>query len=155
MILQNNNRLANVLFILFVVVLLQTSNILAQGNNGRLQRTTCPRGEIKVQRKTISDDFKKVYMAYNRRPYTVTETDVQSNLPMPESNGCSTMGIKVGGEEDFTSCCDLHDVCYQTCGMTQQKCMLNFIYILHTVTKKNQLTNKLTLYYICNNFILL
>ena len=131
----NNNRLANVLFILCVIVLLlvvQTSNVLAQRNNGRLQRTTCPRGEIKAQRKTISDDFKEVYMAYNRRPYTVTDMDIKSNLPMPESNGCTTMGIKVGGEEDFTSCCDLHDVCYQTCGLTQQKCTLNFIYILHT-----------------------
>ena len=98
----------------------------------RRRRTTCPRGEIKAQRKTISDDFKEVYMAYNRRPYTVTDMDIKSNLPMPESNGCTTMGIKVGGEEDFTSCCDLHDVCYQTCGLTQQKCTLNFIYILHT-----------------------
>ena len=81
---RNNNRLANVLFILCVIVLLlvvQTNNVLAQRNNGRLQRTTCPRGEIKAQRKTVSDDFKEVYMAYNRRPYTVTDMDITSNLP--------------------------------------------------------------------------
>ena len=102
---RNNNRLTNVLFILCVIVLLlvvQTNNVLAQRNNGRLQRTTCPRGEIKAQRKTISDDFKEVYMAYNRRPYTVTDMDIKSNLPMPDRTD-TTMGIKVGGEEDFTS----------------------------------------------------
>ena len=59
----------------------------------------------------------KKNMQYNGRAY---ENKDAQNLPMPESNGCSTMGIKVGGEEDFTSCCDLHDVCYQTCGLTQQ-----------------------------------
>ena len=51
---------------------------------------------------------------------------VQLASKMPESNGCSTMGIKVGGEEDFTSCCDLHDACYQTCGMAQKKCDQDF-----------------------------
>jgi secretory phospholipase A2 len=52
--------------------------------------------------------------------------NVQKLEPMPESNGCSTMGIKVGGEEDFTACCDLHDACYQTCGVSQQKCDSDF-----------------------------
>jgi hypothetical protein len=32
----------------------------------------------------------------------------------PQSNGCSKpAGLDVPGEEDFTWCCDRHDVCYQ------------------------------------------
>ena len=103
-----------------VVACSSVCSVVAQGGSGgRLQRSTCPSGEIKVQRKDVSREFKEKYMQYNRRAY---ENKGVHNLPMPESNGCSTMGIKVGGEEDFTSCCDLHDVCYQTCGLTQQKC---------------------------------
>ena len=113
------NLLATLCFIQYNLI----SIAAAQGNNnGRLQRTTCSRGEVKVQRKLITDEFKNKYLQYNRRSFVASEDESKFNLPMPESNGCSTMGIKVGGEEDFTSCCDLHDVCYQTCGVTQQKC---------------------------------
>ena len=112
------NLLATLCFIQYNLITIA----VAQGNNGRLQRTTCPRGEVKVQRKLITDEFKNKYLQYNRRPFVASENEMKFKLPMPESNGCSTMGIKVGGEEDFTSCCDLHDVCYQTCGVTQQKC---------------------------------
>ena len=105
--------------VLALTALLACRSVVAQGGPGGRQRSTCPSGEIKVQRKVVSPEFKEKYMQFNGRAY---ENKAVPNLPMPESNGCSTMGIKVGGEEDFTSCCDLHDVCYQTCGLTQQKC---------------------------------
>lgn len=49
------------------------------------------------------------------------------------SNGCTKPDfLTVQGEEDFTHCCDRHDVCYSTCGMTHsfcdedfKKCMIN------------------------------
>ena len=44
-----------------------------------------------------------------------------------ESNGCSKpKGIQVNGEEDFTYCCDRHDACYATCGLTKQYCDKDF-----------------------------
>ena len=51
---------------------------------------------------------------------------VQNMRPL-ESNGCTGADmIKLSGKEDFTYCCDLHDACYQTCGMTQKKCDADF-----------------------------
>ena len=46
---------------------------------------------------------------------------------LPESNGCSKPAfIEVPGEEDFTSCCDLHDSCYATCLMKKSECDKQF-----------------------------
>lgn len=44
-----------------------------------------------------------------------------------QSNGCSKpQGIQVPGEEDFSYCCDRHDACYATCGLTQNYCDEDF-----------------------------
>lgn len=52
---------------------------------------------------------------------------VQKQSPLPSSNGCSKpSGLTVGGEEDFTYCCDRHDVCYSSCGMSKDFCEKDF-----------------------------
>ncbi len=39
---------------------------------------------------------------------------VQRRLKAPESKGCSKRAeVNIPGEEDFTYCCDRHNVCYQ------------------------------------------
>ena len=45
-----------------------------------------------------------------------------------ESNGCTGGDLvkMMNSKEDFTYCCDLHDACYQTCGMTQKMCDAKF-----------------------------
>ncbi|KAL7575451.1 hypothetical protein ACA910_007350 [Epithemia clementina (nom. ined.)] len=51
----------------------------------------------------------------------------QKQSPLPSSNGCSKpSGLVVGGEEDFTYCCDRHDVCYSACGMSKDLCEKDF-----------------------------
>ena len=53
-------------------------------------------------------------------------TPVQNKFPIT-SNGCTGTGfIDLVGEEDFTSCCDEHDACYQVCGMTKKRCDMKF-----------------------------
>lgn len=55
------------------------------------------------------------------------EVAVQDFTKNVESNGCSKPDfLKIGGEEDFTSCCDLHDACYATCGLSQNYCDRDF-----------------------------
>jgi secretory phospholipase A2 len=52
---------------------------------------------------------------------------VQKLGSLPASNGCSKpAGITVGGEEDFTYCCDRHDACYSICGVSKQYCEQDF-----------------------------
>ena len=49
-------------------------------------------------------------------------TPVQNDFPVT-SNGCTGADfIELDGEEDFTSCCDEHDACYQICGLNKKKC---------------------------------
>lgn len=56
---------------------------------------------------------------------------VQSSAPIV-SDGCTgseLLEMMSGGEkqeEDFTYCCDLHDVCYQTCGVSRKQCDVDF-----------------------------
>ena len=53
-------------------------------------------------------------------------TPVQNKFPIT-SNGCTGSDfIDLVGEEDFTSCCDEHDACYQVCGMTKKRCDMKF-----------------------------
>jgi len=43
----------------------------------------------------------------------------------PSSNGCGTAGFMVKGDE-FTVCCNQHDLCYDTCGNKKSDCDLDF-----------------------------
>jgi secretory phospholipase A2 len=53
-------------------------------------------------------------------------TPAQNRMTI-SSNGCTGADfIELAGEEDFTSCCDEHDACYQVCGMTKKKCDMKF-----------------------------
>ena len=57
---------------------------------------------------------------------TVGMTPAQNKFPIT-SNGCTGTGfIDLVGEEDFTTCCDEHDACYQVCGMTKKRCDIKF-----------------------------
>ena len=76
--------------------------------------------------------------------YTFKCNDDESKIPvqrsemerMPESNGCSKPAfIQVSGEEDFTSCCDLHDSCYATCLMKKTECDKQFGACMKTMCK--------------------
>jgi hypothetical protein len=54
-------------------------------------------------------------------------TSIAQTLAMPSSNGCSKPpGMSVEGEQDFTYCCDRHDVCYATCGIDKSFCEEDF-----------------------------
>lgn len=68
---------------------------------------------------------------------------VQHNTRMPESNGCSKpAGISLLGEEDFTFCCDLHDVCYETCSADKQYCENEFSKCLQNLCRTAFANNK-------------
>ena len=63
------------------------------------------------------------------RRFDCKEGDKAVQIPgvLVESNGCSKpQGIEVGGEEDFTYCCDRHDACYGTCGLSKEYCDNDF-----------------------------
>jgi hypothetical protein len=47
----------------------------------------------------------------------------------PYSNGCSvppSMRDSIGDYTHFTSCCDLHDTCYASCGIEKKRCESDF-----------------------------
>ncbi|XP_074618318.1 group XIIA secretory phospholipase A2-like [Acropora palmata] len=46
----------------------------------------------------------------------------------PSSNGCGSMGIKIDTTHfsGFTRCCDLHDICYDTCNNDRNQCDEDF-----------------------------
>jgi hypothetical protein len=67
---------------------------------------------------------------------------VQNKFPIT-SNGCTGTGfIELEGEEDFTSCCDEHDACYQVCGMTKKRCDMKFWECLEHMCETVFTTNK-------------
>lgn len=71
------------------------------------------------------------------------EIKVQKERTPPESNGCSKPEfIKVGGEEDFTFCCDRHDTCYGMCGEDKAFCDKDFETCLKKLCKSNFAHNK-------------
>jgi secretory phospholipase A2 len=54
-----------------------------------------------------------------------------------ESNGCSKPEfLTVQGEEDFTYCCDRHDLCYATCGAPKDFCEQEFKRCMHRMCKE-------------------
>lgn len=68
---------------------------------------------------------------------------VQHRTRVPESNGCSKpAGISIGGEEDFTACCDLHDVCYESCNVDKQFCETQFASCLQNLCRTAFAHNK-------------
>ena len=45
---------------------------------------------------------------------------------VPTSNGCGNPFISVQGTYDLSSCCDQHDICYDTCFSDKDKCDKEF-----------------------------
>lgn len=44
----------------------------------------------------------------------------------PSSNGCGNAMVKISGDFDMTTCCDIHDICYDTCFAEKEKCDSQF-----------------------------
>ncbi|XP_043279113.1 group XIIA secretory phospholipase A2 [Venturia canescens] len=48
----------------------------------------------------------------------------------PRSNGCGPLGFEISQEylplTEMTKCCDVHDICYDTCNSDKDKCDLEF-----------------------------
>lgn len=80
----------------------------------------CSSNEVAVQR-NISD------MSFQNDYYTCSGSTFKGDKLIPEMNGCSNEGFFVYGEEDFTPCCNLHDMCFQTCGITHHQCETDFL----------------------------
>lgn len=65
--------------------------------------------------------------------YPVQKADVEI-----ESNGCSKPKfIQVGGEEDFTYCCDRHDACYASCSAPKVFCDKDFRKCMNSLCRTN------------------
>lgn len=63
---------------------------------------------------------------------------VQNKKKVPESNACSKPpGFEIRGEEDFTYCCDRHDVCYETCNMNKDYCESEFEKCMKNLCRTN------------------
>lgn len=78
---------------------------------------------------------------------------------VPSSNGCGSLGLKINSEYlpfgAMESCCNAHDICYDTCNKDKDMCDLDFKRCLYkqcdeysgsvggpTVTKGNNLCLK-------------
>jgi len=59
-------------------------------------------------------------------------------LHTPSSNGCGTNVIKIKTDIDFTPCCNIHDICYDTCDpkLTKSVCDNNFKDCMYTMCKE-------------------
>ncbi len=69
-------------------------------------------------------------------------TAVQTFGPL-SSNGCTGADMfRFDGQEDFTYCCDLHDVCYQTCGVSRKQCDGDFKRCMADLCKSNFADNE-------------
>lgn len=48
----------------------------------------------------------------------------------PQSNGCGSLGLQINEEylplSEMTKCCNIHDICYDTCNSDKEKCDLEF-----------------------------
>ncbi|RZC37281.1 group XIIA secretory phospholipase A2 [Asbolus verrucosus] len=49
---------------------------------------------------------------------------------VPSSNGCGSLGLKINSDYlpvgQMTKCCDLHDICYDTCNNDKEVCDMEF-----------------------------
>lgn len=85
----------------------------------------CTNNEVRVQ-KNVTDD---ILINYVKTKYNETV----DGFPFPLANGCSTNKFNSQIEshlfkfEHFTSCCDLHDTCYDICGIGQHYCDMTFL----------------------------
>lgn len=49
---------------------------------------------------------------------------------VPKANGCGSLGLQISSDylpvSDMTKCCDLHDICYDTCNNNKEVCDMEF-----------------------------
>lgn len=49
---------------------------------------------------------------------------------IPKSDGCGSLGLKIDHQYlpigEMTKCCDLHDICYDTCNNDKEICDMEF-----------------------------
>jgi secretory phospholipase A2 len=55
---------------------------------------------------------------------------MKNKLHTPSSDGCGSMGMKIDTEylpsAQMATCCDAHDICYDTCNSDKELCDLDF-----------------------------
>ena len=62
------------------------------------------------------------------------------------TNGCGSYGVSINFEKnltEFNSCCNIHDICYQTCSKTKEICDNTFKNCLTDVCGRYNRTNQL------------
>jgi secretory phospholipase A2 len=62
---------------------------------------------------------------------TTTTTDSH----VPTSNGCGPAGMQIESKFKLESCCDKHDLCYDTCGKTRTECDKQFESCMNKICK--------------------
>ncbi|CAH0563411.1 unnamed protein product [Brassicogethes aeneus] len=49
---------------------------------------------------------------------------------VPKADGCGSLGLNINSEylpvKEMTKCCDLHDICYDTCNKNKETCDVDF-----------------------------
>ena len=64
----------------------------------------------------------------------------------PSSNGCGSGGFikidfsKYDNFSGFNSCCNKHDICYNSCSRTKSKCDFDFLVCLNDAVKASNAT---------------
>lgn len=67
---------------------------------------------------------------------------------VPSADGCGSLGIQIASEylpiAEMTSCCNLHDKCYDTCNSDKELCDIEFKRCLYNYcdTYKNSVTGE-------------
>ncbi|XP_063244175.1 group XIIA secretory phospholipase A2 [Bacillus rossius redtenbacheri] len=65
---------------------------------------------------------------------------VKNKFHTPSSNGCGSLGVEISNEYlpvgDMTSCCDEHDLCYDTCNSGKELCDYEFKSCLYKICDK-------------------
>ncbi|XP_069705758.1 group XIIA secretory phospholipase A2 [Periplaneta americana] len=69
---------------------------------------------------------------------------VKNKYHWPSSNGCGSLGLEIPTEQlpvgEMTSCCNDHDICYDTCGQDKEQCDFDFKRCLYKICEKYEAT---------------
>lgn len=57
-------------------------------------------------------------------------TPVRNKFHVPSADGCGSLGLGIATEylpvSEMNSCCDQHDICYDTCNKDKELCDIEF-----------------------------
>lgn len=74
--------------------------------------------------------------------FTISDvTPVRNKFYVPSSNGCGSLGLKIDTEYlpavEMETCCNNHDICYDTCNQDKELCDLEFKRCLYRYCDKS------------------